>query len=67
MKTFRVSFYFKTDLRSEVIVKARDEVSALVLALAQGGDTGWADSPGFRTEITVFAPAATAAKSVYNC
>lgn len=53
MKRYHVKFYYGADLRTDSTVDAHNEVAALVLALHEGGDTGWVDAPGFRVEITL--------------
>jgi hypothetical protein len=51
MRTFRVRFYFGTDLRKEAVVDANSDVIALVKAMDDACVVSWAVEPGFRIEI----------------
>lgn len=54
MKTYRVKFYFETDLRTEEIVESSNEGFALIQALEKSGGDCWVDAPGFRIEIELY-------------
>ncbi len=54
MNTYTVKFYYLDDLRCDRVVEGIDESSAIKTALRSVGGR-WANEPGFRIEIEMYA------------
>jgi hypothetical protein len=52
-RKFLVEFWYYTDLRCHEIVIAKNEISALAIALNHIGDEDWVTSKGFKIEISL--------------
>ena len=54
MREYLVKFWYATDLRYEINLKARTEAEALILALSDiKEEDGWATEKPFRIEIEI--------------